>query len=237
MATSRNVSRHRHAQSSIFLAISLSMLIITGILYVRDYEAYSRFFGRANPVLVVIFTIIVGSFLMSRLRSTMALKVYTAAPKTRILVIVVIPLVLFCGIVWVDTRGVFPQDLNIAFPESLLFYPSIAYIVEIIFHIVPFALCVFIITTVFKQCQQTTVLLITIPLVALFEPIFQIMTFGGNYPGWAIAYVGTNILVINLAQLWLFVKYDFVSMYAFRLVYYVLWHIIWGAFRVQWLFP
>ena len=236
MVSSQNVSRHRHAQFHIFLAVSLSILILTGILYVSDHAAYSRFFGRANPLLVMAITIIVGSLLLSRLRSTTTIQVYTAAPKTRILVIITIPLVLFCGIVWVDTRGVFPQDLNIAFPESLLFYPSIAYFVEILFHIVPVALCVFIISIVFKQCNQATVLLITIPLVALVEPIFQLMTFGENYPGWAIAYTGAHILVINLVQLWLFVKYDFVSMYAFRLVYYVLWHIIWGALRVQWLF-
>ena len=181
-------------------------------------------------------TILIGSLLIARLLSTTALKVYKAAPKTRMLSIVAIPLVLFIGIVWVDTRGVFPQDLNIAFPYSLLFYPSIAYVVEIIFHLLPLALCVFVITAVFKPRDQTTVLLVSIPLVALLEPIFQILSFGRDYPAWAIAYVSANILVINLSQLWLFVKYDFVSMMAFRLMYYLLWHIVWGALRLRWLF-
>lgn len=231
-----HIFRQHHAQARIFLSISLSMLILTGTLYLIDNEAYSGFFGRVNPLFVMIITILMGSLLMARLLSTTPLKVYKDAPKTRILYIVAIPLVLFIGIVWVDTRGVFPQDLNIAFPNSLLFYPSIAYVVEIIFHVLPLSLCVFLISTVFKPRDQTTVLLISIPFVALLEPIFQILSFGRNYPAWAIAYVGANILVINLAQLWLFVKYDFVSMMAFRLMYYLLWHIMWGALRLRWLF-
>ena len=172
---------------------------------------------------------------MRRFLSTTSLKVCSKAPRARILIIVILPIVLFAGMVWVDTMGVFPRDLNIMFPHSLLFYPSIAYVVEIIFHVLPLALCFFIITAVFKMRDHTIALFISIPLVALIEPIFQIINFGRDYPVWAIIYVGVNILVINLAQLWLFVKYDFVSMYAFRLMYYLLWHIIWGVFRLQWL--
>ena len=40
----------------------------------------------------------------------------------------------------------------------------------------------------------------------------------------------------QLAQLLIFKKYDFNSMYAFRLVYYLFWHIGWGHLRLRLLF-
>ncbi len=235
MSVLKNKFSDNQVQLGIFLSISAIVLILTGILYLRDPEAYSGFFGRINPLLVVTCLIIIGCLLMQRFLSKTSLKVCTKASKSRILFIVTLPLVLFAGMMWVDTMGVFSRDLNIAFPNSLLFYPSIAYVVEIIFHVLPLGLCFFIITAVFKLRDHSTALFISIPLVALIEPVFQIMNFGMDYPVWAIIYVGVNILVINLAQLWLFVKYDFVSMYAFRLMYYLLWHIIWGVIRLQWL--
>lgn len=212
------------------------MLILTWIMYGLDKSSYQRFLGRMNPLLIFIITILLGILLMSFLLSATTCKIYQKAALSRIFFIMGIPLILIAGIVWVDTRGVFPKDLNVEFPHSLLFYPSIGYIVEIIFHVLPFTLCFFIVTTIFKQLDQTKALLIVIPLIALIEPIFQIINFGRNYPFWAVAYVGVNILVINLSQLWLFVKYDFVSMYALRLVYYLLWHIVWGGLRLRWLF-
>lgn len=212
------------------------MLILTGIMYELDKSSYQKFLGRINPLLIGITTMLLGILLMSFLLSATTCKIYREAVSSRALFIVGIPLILIVGIIWVDTRGVFPKDLNLEFPYSLLFYPSIAFIVEIIFHVLPFTICFFIITTVFKQLDQATILLISIFLVALIEPIFQIINFGRNYPAWAIAYIGANILVINLSQLWLFVKYDFMSMIALRLVYYLLWHIIWGELRLRWLF-
>jgi hypothetical protein len=231
-----NIFSENKPQYLLFISLSVSMLILTGILYGLDKSSYQRFLGRMNPLLIFIITMLLGILLMSFLLSATTCKINQKAALSRIIFIMGIPLILIAGIVWVDTRGVFPKDLNVEFPHSLLFYPSIAYIVEIIFHVLPFTLCFFIVTTIFKQLDHAKALLIIIPLVALIEPIFQIINFGRNYPFWAVAYVGANILVINLSQLWLFVKYDFISMFALRLVYYLLWHIIWGELRLRWLF-
>jgi len=46
-------------------------------------------------------------------------------------------------------------------------------------------------------------------------------------------YGSKNILLINLFQLSIFKRYDFVSMYSFRLVYYAIWHIVWGVVRLN----
>jgi hypothetical protein len=37
-------------------------------------------------------------------------------------------------------------------------------------------------------------------------------------------------------QLYVFRRFDFASMYAFRLVYYAYWHILWGVIRLKVLF-
>jgi hypothetical protein len=98
----------------------------------------------------MLVSILLGSLFMARLLSSTPLKIYEEAPKTRMFYTIVIPLVLFFGIVWIDSRGVFPRYLNLEFPHSLLFYPSIAYVVEIIFHILPLSLCVR-----HQRCVQT----------------------------------------------------------------------------------
>ena len=39
----------------------------------------------------------------------------------------------------VDTKIIFSADMNVLFPESLLFYPAIGFLVEIVFHVLPLA--------------------------------------------------------------------------------------------------
>ena len=74
-------------------------------------------------------------------------------------------------------------------------------------------------------------------LVALVEPFFQMRWgFAGRPLSWAEAYVGLHVFAINVLQLYVFRRYDFISMYSLRLFYYLYWHIIWGYLRLQWLF-
>ncbi len=47
---------------------------------------------------------------------------------------------------------------------------------------------------------------------------------------------GLQLLAFGLVQLYVFRRFGFVSMYAFRLAYYSLWHIAWGAIRLKWAF-
>ena len=50
------------------------------------------------------------------------------------------------------------------------------------------------------------------------------------------AYVGVFVFVFTVVELYVFRRYDFMSMYAFRLVFYMWWHITWGYLRLRWLF-
>ena len=50
------------------------------------------------------------------------------------------------------------------------------------------------------------------------------------------AFVTVHVLAINAVGLWLFRRYDFVTMFGFRLMYYLVWHVLWGALRLDVLF-
>jgi hypothetical protein len=55
-------------------------------------------------------------------------------------------------------------------------------------------------------------------------------------PTWANAYVGIHLLAFNVVALEVFRRSGFVALYAFRVGYYLVWHIVWGYFRLPLLF-
>jgi hypothetical protein len=135
----------------------------------------------------------------------------------------------------VDLKSAFPQDMNVPLPLALLFYPIIAFFVEMIFHVLPLALLLPALTSIFKPAIYVRVLWFCIIMVALLEPTYQALNMTDS-PTWAVIIVWLNLFAFNLAQLWVFNKFDFLSMYAFRLFYYLIWHILWGHFRLDVLF-
>jgi hypothetical protein len=138
----------------------------------------------------------------------------------------------------VDLKVVFPADLNILFPESLVFYPAIGFAVEILFHVLPLSVLLIFLTSIFKNISDSKLIWICILIVSLLEPTFQSIPMGSSNqsPLWAVAIVWLNLFLFNLSQLVIFKRYDFISMYSFRLVYYIIWHIVWGYIRFKLLF-
>jgi len=51
-----------------------------------------------------------------------------------------------------------------------------------------------------------------------------------------VTYDGLYVFAINAAQLEIFRRYDFMSMYCVRFVYYMIWHVAWGHARLNLLF-
>ena len=137
-----------------------------------------------------------------------------------------------------DHKIGFPADQNILFPGSLLFYPAIGFFAEILFHVLPLSVLLIALTTLFRNVSYKNILWFCIFAVALLEPVYQTipMLSPNQYPLWAVLYVGFHVFLINLFQLLIFKRHDFVSMYSIRLVYYLFWHIGWGYFRLKILF-
>jgi hypothetical protein len=136
----------------------------------------------------------------------------------------------------VDRRAPFPADINVSFPYSLTFYPAIGYVVEILFHVLPFCLLYFILGALVGESSSIRLTWLIILIVVLIEPVFQVSLTAGQNSNGVIAYLGLHLFLINLVQLLLFRRYDFITMYSFRLSYYALWHILWGHLRLSLLF-
>jgi hypothetical protein len=231
------VNSSERNQILIFLGISLFIATLTIILYIRNAYLFQAFFGVINPLVVVFIIILLGTILSTFLLSRGWFAIYKSGNFIGFLVAGGLAALLSLGIILVDLKTPFPADINRPFPDSLFFYPIFGYVVEVIFHILPLALLLTLLTSIFKRLDFEKAVWICIFLVTLLEPIFQtILGSSNSYPIWVTGYVFVNIFMFNLFQLLIFKRYDFVSMFSFRLVYYAIWHIGWGYVRLGLLF-
>jgi hypothetical protein len=134
-------------------------------------------------------------------------------------------------IILADLVVIFPYQ-HVPPPQSLLFYPTIAYVAEIAFHILPLSILLALLGPLLKGRDSTKLLWLCIILASCPEPIFQLSWRSSEMPlSGAEVYVGLHVFAFNVLQLSIFRRYDFVSMYACRLVYYLYWHVMWGSLR------
>lgn len=229
---------HKPSQFLAFALLSLFALASAGILHFSGSTAFQRFFGKINPLLAVFFVALAGVLAFSVLLRRGWFAIYNRDRLRRgLLTAAALATPLGVLIILVDLAGVFPADINVPFPDSLLFYPAIGFVVEIIFHVLPLTLLLLILTSLSRKLVFEEIIWPCMLLIAVAEPVFQaVLSASDHYPLWADLYVGFHIFLINLIQLWLFKGYGFVSMYAFRLAYYLIWHIGWGWLRLEVLF-
>ena len=225
-------------QFLILIVISIVVLGFTTILYLNDKEMFQRFIGRINPIISFLIVSVLGIVLFSFLLSQKWFVIYKSGNLPGMLYFIGLAALLGIVMIAVDTKIVFPADMNILFPHSLLFYPAIGFLVEILFHVLPLAVLLFILHGIFRNVNIEYLVWISIFIVALLEPIYHStnMFYSSRYSLWAVIYVGVHVFIINFVQLLLFRKYDFISMYSFRLAYYLFWHIGWGYLRLKILF-
>jgi hypothetical protein len=175
-----------------------------------------------------------GIILITILLSRGWFAIYKTGNHKGLLVALGLAALLGLGIILVDLKSPFPADINRPFPDSLFFYPIFGYVVEVIFHLLSLSLLLILVTSIFKAIDFEKAVWLCIFIVAFLEPIFQtILGSSRPYPTWVTGYVFLNIFLINLFQLLIFKRYDFVSMYSFRLAYYLIWHIAWGYLRLR----
>jgi len=236
MAKTIELISNERNQILVFLGISVFIAILTIILYFRNAILFQAFFGKLHPFLAVFIVILLGITLSVFFLSRGWFLVYKAGEYKGFLVAAGLAALPGSVIILIDLIAVFPADTNRPFPDALFFYPIFGFVVEVIFHMLPLALLLFILTSMFKLNFER-VIWPCILVVALLEPIFQtVLEFSRPYPAWVTVCVFANILLINLIQLSIFKRYDFVSMFSFRLVYYAIWHIVWGIIRLKSLF-
>lgn len=215
----------------VYISLSTIVFILSSILNQTKPEVYRILLGNLNPLVLVILLALIGYFLLSKL-SSMGFSAYEPVKTSVRLPYLGVAALLGLGMILVDYLFPLPEDINILFPYSLLYYPIFGYIVEVLFHMVPLYL-------VLSNANRFTalndfIILSCMFLVCILEPVFQLgLGFSVQIPYWTTVYIGLNIFLINLFQLISYWRLDFMSMYAFRLTYYIFWHIIWGNLRLR----
>ena len=121
----------------------------------------------------------------------------------------------------------YPENTNVPMPRALLFYPTVGFVAEVVFHLLPLMLLLPALSALQRRLGADRVVRIAIMITAVAEPTFQIL-FKCERRTWASDYTWIHVFVIAFLQLQLFRRYHYATMYMFRLVYYAYWHIIWG---------
>lgn len=215
----------------VYILISTTVFILSSVLYQTKPEVYQILLGNLNPLTLVILLALTGYFLLYRL-SSMGFSAYKPVNISARWPYLVVAALLGLGMILVDYLSHLPEEINILFPYSLLYYPIFGYIVEVIFHMVPLFL-ILSLANLFTELDESRILYCVL-LVSILEPVFQLgLGFSVQIPLWTTLYIGLNIFFINIFQLVSYRRIDLVSMYAFRLTYYMFWHIIWGNLRVR----
>jgi hypothetical protein len=226
----------RTLQYVAYLILSLVALIFTLILLPSSNAYFRRFLGEWNPIMVIIIATIVGAVALWLLQARYNFVIFMGKGTIPGLKLsVVLATLLAIAIVAADFFIRYPEDTNVSLPYALLFYPSIGFVAEIIFHVLPLALLLILLNPLGGWIGSDRLIWLGIFLVAVLEPTFQV-TFEGKPFTWGSAYTWIHVFVLAFLQLYVFRRFDFISMYSFRLFYYVYWHILWGVIRLQVLF-
>jgi hypothetical protein len=210
-------------------ALSLAVTGLMGILFLFRGTLFEPYFGSIPPLAAIALVILVGVVSLGFLRSRGWFEIYMGDSFRGMAFSATVATLFGIGQVLADLVIHFPKDLNVPPPESLAFYPVMAYVVEASFHALPLALLLAVLGPLSKKVNTNVLVWMCFLLVSCLEPIVM-MRLGFS------AYVGLFVFAFNLFQLYVFRRYDFVSMYSFRCVYYMDWHIVWGYLRLRWLF-
>lgn len=223
-------------QYTTFVILTFLVFFSAVKVYSSKASAFQRFFGRIHPLVVLITLFFAGLFLFSFLLEDGRFAIYRSGNYKGILVALGLAIPFAVAMILVDTKFPFPENMNVEYPNSLFFYPAMGYAVELLFHVLPFSLLYLLFGRIFNVSGNQWMIWVILLIVALFEPVFQVAYASSQDSRGVLAYLGFHLFVINVVQLLLFITYDFVSMYSFRLSYYLLWHIVWGHARLGILF-
>jgi len=225
-------------QYKLFLALSFLVVVLVGLqMLLFDPLPFRKYFGSIPPLLAPVLVATGGLLAVRVFISFDRFPVFRGRDGSGWGIAAAAASLFGLAIIAADFFILFPEDINVPFPQSMLFYPAIAFIVEIVFHLIPLALLLLLVSSISKASNADQFILPILLIVALLEPVYQVLpeTELSAVSGTDL-YVGLHIFLINLCQLWLFRRYDFLHMYLFRLVYYAIWHIGWGWLRLEVLF-
>jgi len=220
-----------------YLAVSLCIFGFTVILSIFPTASFRLFFGDIPALLAVSLIFLLGLGSMKLILSRGWFSVYKRENLGKLPQFSIVAILFLSGAIFIDFIYPFPIDINLPFPKSILFYPIMGYVVDVLFHVVPLTILLSVLVVLFKNVDREKILFACILIVSLIEPVYQYMFDPSiGKPLWIDLFDGTRLFLFSSVQLYIFKRYDFISMYSFRIVYYLLWHILWGSIRLLILF-
>lgn len=232
MRTSEN-SPDLRRQFAIYTILWLLAAASTGLLSRSHAPLFDPYFGRIEPLLAVTIAGIAGVISLAFLNLRESFYVYRKGRCLNGVVRSAILATIFAfPIVIVDIVAGFPADLNVPLPFALPFYPAMGYVAEIVFHTIPLAILLFALNPLRKGNPDSRIIWPCVILSSFVEPIFQ-LSYADKPLSVANIHAAFHIYAFSLVQLYVFRRYDFVAMFSLRLVYYLHWHIVWGAVRLS----
>lgn len=234
---SKESSKNERRQILTYLAVSYCILGFAAVLTIFPTASFGLYFGDIHPLVAISTIILLGFGCMKYLLSREWFSVYKSENLWHLPRFSIVAILFLTGAIFVDVTFPFPVDINLPFPKSALFYPVMGFVVEILFHMGPLILLLSVLVKVFKNVDREKILFASILMVSLIEPVFQYLFVPSvGKPLWLDVFDGTRLFLFSFVQLNILKRYDFISMYSFRLVYYLLWHILWGSIRLLVLF-
>ena len=231
-----NTLRSRGLQLGLFAGLAALAVALTAAAHSTGSTSFRGFFGGANPLVVVVAVAALGGALVHQLQGRLGLAVWRRHNRSGLGLSAALAVPFAVVMILVDRQGAFPAGLNVPFPGSLAFYPAMAFVAEILFQVVPLAVLAFVLGAVAPGLGRGRILSISVLAASLAEPLYQARLQLAHSAAWAVAYVALHVYLMSLVQLSLYRRRDLLSMYAFRLSYYLIWHIIWGYLRLELLF-
>jgi hypothetical protein len=216
----------------VYAGLSMVVLVLTAVPWSSGRPYFQKFFGALNPLAVVVFVLVLGAVALRLLDSRAGLAIFRKDNLKGLLRASGLSLPFAAAMILVDRLSPLGADLNVRFPESLTFYPAMGMVATILFQLVPLCVLTLALGGTAGPLSSGLILRVSIAAASLVEPIYQAGFMIGHSPAWEVALVGVHVYLINVVQLSLFKRYDFASMYAFRLSYYLLWHVLWGCLRL-----
>lgn len=237
MGDGKHPLKSERKQFEVFFALAIFSLAAVSILYFNGPNLFKRFIGPINPILAFAIVSVLGFAISAFFLSRNMYNVYKPKDFKGIVPFVALAALFGSCAVVLDIAHPFPRDINIAYPKSLLFYPAIGFLVEVVFHQTPLLILSTVGASLFNKVSKERIATVCLAVVALIEPTFQLVVFIFDRPPlWFAIAVWANILCFNATQLVAYKRRDFATMYSLRLVYYLIWHIVWGHARLQILF-
>lgn len=214
--------------------LTVSSLLIVGMLWALSANTsidFQRYFGGLPPAAAAAIACALGIASLFVLQERFGFCVVSTSTGTRgLLTAAAATLPFMATVTSADLLLGFPADIHVELPAALVFYPLMGLIAQLALHIAPFTLFLWAFSQMFGAWPPHRRIWLAIILSASVEVAFQLSGSAGPGDGSALlsAFVATQLLAFGLVELYLFRRFDFVTMVIFRLTYYGYWHIVWG---------